>query len=219
MAPRTSDLIDGRAGDDRQRRIERKMADEYGEPAKHHAFQFGQQPITPIQRRLQGPLTRWRGARPQPQQRQALVEKRSGLLQAIGLDASGGQLDRERHTVELPADARHDRGFRVAEVQARATRHRALDEQLGRGERPGDRRREPRVVGRTSRAAPICGRSRPPPEELRGSSPGYGPAARPRRSVPPSRGAASMRCSQVSRIKRMRLSRRYAIRLGVASSD
>ena len=99
-------LIDGRAGHDRQRRIERKMSDEYREPAKHHAFQFGQEPVTPIQRRVQGLLTRRRGARSQPQQRQALVEKRGGLLQAVGLDASGGQLDRERHAVKLSADAR-----------------------------------------------------------------------------------------------------------------
>ena len=57
-------LIDGRARHDLQRRIEREMSDEYGEPAKHHAFQFGQEPVAPVQRGLQGLLARRRGARP-----------------------------------------------------------------------------------------------------------------------------------------------------------
>ena len=82
------------------------MSDEHGEPAKHDALHFGEEPIAPVERRLQGSLPRRRGARPQPQQCQALIEKRGGLLQAVGLDSSGCQLDRERHTVKLSADAR-----------------------------------------------------------------------------------------------------------------
>ena len=151
MAPKTVDLIEGRAGDDFQRRIEREMSDEYGEPAKHHAFQFGQEPEAPVQRGLQRLLTRRRGARPEPQQGQTLIEKRGGLLQAVGFDASGRQFDRERHAVELSADARDDRGFRIADVQTRATCHRALDEQLRGRERLDNRRREPRVVRRTGK--------------------------------------------------------------------
>ena len=84
---------------------------------------------------------------PDPQQRQPLVEKGGGLMQTVGFDPPCSQLDREGHTVELSADADHDRGFRVAEVQARATRRRALDEQLWRGERLRDRRREPGSSG------------------------------------------------------------------------
>jgi hypothetical protein len=75
-----------------------------------------------------------------------VVEKRSGLLQAVGLNASRGQLDRKCHPVKLSADAHHDCDFRVAEVQASATRHRAFHEQLGRGERPSKRRCEPWIV-------------------------------------------------------------------------
>ena len=72
--------VDSGAGRDFQRRIERKMSDEYGQPAKHHALRFGKQLKTPIQRRLQGLLTRRRAARSHPQQRQSLVEKRGGLM-------------------------------------------------------------------------------------------------------------------------------------------
>jgi truncated hemoglobin YjbI len=75
------------------------------------------------------------GARSQPQQRQALVEKRGGLHQAVALNPSGCQLNRMVHTVKLSADAHHDRGFRVAEVQASTTRHRPVYKKLGRGER------------------------------------------------------------------------------------
>ena len=37
-------LIEGRAGHDGQGRVERKMSDEHGEPAKHQAFRFGSSP-------------------------------------------------------------------------------------------------------------------------------------------------------------------------------
>ena len=111
IAPRTVDLIEGRAGDDLQRRVEREMSNEYREPAKHHALQFGQEPEAPVERGLQRLLARRRGARPQPQQRQTLIEKRGGLLQAVGFDASGRQFDRERHAVELSADACDDRAL------------------------------------------------------------------------------------------------------------
>ena len=88
------------------------MSDEYREPAKHHAFQVGQEPVAPVERGLQRLLAWRRRARPPPQQRQTLVEKRGGLLQAVGFNAPRRQLDRERHTVKLSADACHDGRFR-----------------------------------------------------------------------------------------------------------
>ena len=87
-------------------------------------------------------MTRRRGARTQPQQGQALIEKRRSLLQSVSPNPSSGELNRERHAVEPPADADHDRGFRVVELEASAARRRALHEELRRRERPGDRRRE-----------------------------------------------------------------------------
>jgi hypothetical protein len=55
-----------------------------------------------------------------------LLEKCGGFLQAIGLNASGRQLDREWHAVEFAANTRHGRRIRIIKVQARAARFRAL---------------------------------------------------------------------------------------------
>jgi hypothetical protein len=38
-------LVDGLARDDGECRVEGKMTDEHGEPAQHHAFELGQQPV------------------------------------------------------------------------------------------------------------------------------------------------------------------------------
>ena len=68
------------------------------------------------------------GARPDPQQRQPLVEKGGGLMQTVGLDPPGGQFDGQRHSIELAADGGDDQCFGIAEFQPRAARNRALDE-------------------------------------------------------------------------------------------
>jgi hypothetical protein len=211
-------LIEGRAGHDGQNRIEREMPNEYREPAQHLAFCFGKQPVAPVQRGMQRLLTRRRGARPHPQQRQPLVEKGGGLMQAVGFDPSCGQLNRQRHAIQLSADAYHDRGFRIAEVEVRAARHRAFDKQLWRGERLCHGCREPRIVRWTGKriqsvdvlpldleSLATCRRD----VDLRC---GHDDSRR-------SAATASIRCSQVSRIKKIRLSRRYAMRLGATSAD
>ena len=77
------------------------MSDEHGEPAQHDALQLRKEPVTPVQRCMQGFLTRRRGARTQPQQGQALIEKRRSLLQSVSPDPSSGELNRKRHAVEL----------------------------------------------------------------------------------------------------------------------
>ena len=131
MAPKTSRLIERRAGHDGQRRIEREMSDEHGEPAKHHAFQFRKAAHSSNPAWPAGSFdAAARCAARRHKQRQTLVEKSRGLLQTVGFHPSGGQFDRECHSVELSADADHDCGFRVTEVQASATCRRALDEQL-----------------------------------------------------------------------------------------
>ena len=127
------------------------MPDEDREAAKHHALHLGEQPVAPVQRCLQGLLARRCGAQPQPQQGQALVEQGCGLVEAVSLDAPGGELDRQRHAVELAADADDDGGFRIAKVHASAGRRGALHEQPGGGEALSDRRRDRRIVGRTGK--------------------------------------------------------------------
>src|SRR5713101_2986077 len=59
-----------------------------------------------------------------------LVEKRGGLLQAIGFNAPGRQFNRERYTVKFPADGCYNGRFHIADIQTGAARYRALHEQL-----------------------------------------------------------------------------------------
>ena len=108
--------------------------------------------------------------------------KRGGLLQAVGLDAPGGQLDRERHAVELSADVaprwrlrRRSRSRRAPLASARSTNSWVAGKSLdGRrrelADRPADRR-----------AHPVYKHARRRPAAPRGSSPGCGRWARPRR--------------------------------------
>ena len=116
------------------------MTGENGEPAQHEALDVGQEPVAPVQRRLQRLLSRRRGALALPEQSEALVEQCGGLLQAVGLDPAGGELDRQRHAVELAADAGDDRGIGIVELDLRAAGHGAFEEEL---ESPGKSARPP----------------------------------------------------------------------------
>src|SRR5262249_31751539 len=107
-------LIDVGTSDDPQCSLEGKMADEYSEPAQHDALRFGEKLIAPIKRRLQRLLPRRRAAVSKQQQSKMLVEKGFGLMQAIGLDTPGGQLDRQRHTIKFAADTHDDRDVAIA---------------------------------------------------------------------------------------------------------
>ena len=86
-------------------------------------------------------MSRRRTARPEPQERTTLVEKRSGLAQSVHLNPPGRDFDRQRHAVKPPADVHHDRGVGFAEVQAGTARRRAFEEKLGS---PGTSKRRPR---------------------------------------------------------------------------
>src|SRR4029077_2045683 len=72
-------------------------------------------------------------------------------MQTVGFDPSCGQFDRECHAIELSADGDDDCGFVVAEVQVRATCHRAFDAEPWRRNPRGDPRRKPRLVRRTGK--------------------------------------------------------------------
>ncbi|TIT75202.1 MAG: hypothetical protein E5W56_16750, partial [Mesorhizobium sp.] len=124
------------------------MADEHGKPAKHQTLELGQKPEAPVQSGLQCLLARRGGALARPQQGQPFLEKGRGLLKAVACNPSGGQLDRERHAVELPAHLGHDHGIRVVEIEASAARRGAFHEQLGRGEALRNRYRELGIVRR-----------------------------------------------------------------------
>ena len=68
IAPNSEGPVDVRVRYDLKRRLNREISDENREPVKYHAFDLGQQPITPIQRGLQRLLARRRGALTLPQQ-------------------------------------------------------------------------------------------------------------------------------------------------------
>ncbi len=106
------------------------MADEHREPAQDHALQFREEPEAPIQRGLQRLLARRRGPRSEPQQGQALIEKRGGLLQPIGFDAPRRQFDGERHAVQPTAETSSCAPLATAR----------FDEELDGGEGADDRR-------------------------------------------------------------------------------
>src|SRR6202034_4261983 len=106
------------------------MTYEVYDSPQYNALQLAEESEAPIERRLQSLLPRWRGSRPEPQQRETLIEKCCGLLQSVGFNASGRQFDGERHAVELAADTGDDRGLGIAHVEARTTRHRPLHEEL-----------------------------------------------------------------------------------------
>jgi len=108
------------------------MPDEHGEPAQHDTFQFGEKLIAPIERRLQRFLPRRRAAVSQQEQSETLVKKGFGFPQTVGVDAPGGQLDRQRHAVKFAADTHNDRHFSFAYLQVSATRRRPFNKETRR---------------------------------------------------------------------------------------
>jgi len=66
----------------------------------------------------------------------------------VTCDPSGREFNRQRHPIELSADAGHDRGVRGVKVETGAARRGAFQEQLDRWEALRCRHREIRVVRR-----------------------------------------------------------------------
>src|SRR5437899_2094952 len=68
-----------------------------------------------------------------PQQRKAAVEQRGGPGNAVSIDPTGGELDRQRDAIELRADFGNQRRFVVAELELAEVCRDAFDEQLCSG--------------------------------------------------------------------------------------
>ena len=143
--------VDLLVGHDLECGVDGEMAGENREPAQHQAFELGQQSVAPVQRGLQRLLPRRRGALTLPEQIETFVKQRCGLLQAIGLDPAGRELDRERHAVELAADARGDRGIGIVERDLGAASLCAFEEELECRIGPGDRGRQFGIIGRNAK--------------------------------------------------------------------
>ena len=87
--------------------------------------------------RVQGALPRKGSAAAAGEERKALVEPRREIGDAHHLDASGGELDRERYTVETPADVADDRHVVVGEPERFIDERRTVDEQRDGAESEG----------------------------------------------------------------------------------
>ncbi|MGY4282488.1 hypothetical protein ACVWXO_001708 [Bradyrhizobium sp. LM2.7] len=118
---------------DLERGVNGEMPGEDCKPAQHEAFDVGQELVAPVQRSLQRLLPRRRGTLTLPEQVEAFIQQRRGLLQAIGFDPAGGELDRQGHAVELAADTSGDGGIGIVERDLRAAGSRAFEKQFQRG--------------------------------------------------------------------------------------
>ncbi len=142
LAGQADDTVDDRrrrqvgAGQHSRRVLQREGGREDRQPAQHHALDVGQQIVAPVQQGLQGAMTRQHGATSAREQRKHLVEPRRESLQAEAVDAAGGQLDRQRHAIQLAAQMAHDGKVRFGQCEAVGVGAGAFDEQLDGGVRP-----------------------------------------------------------------------------------
>jgi len=111
----------------------------YCQSAQDDALILREDLVTPIERRPQRSVP-GRGRPPAAAQHpETIVEARRKSPHPEGLDSSRRQFDRQRYSIELPADFGDNRSIRVGEFKFAQTLCRALDKQLyGRkGERLG----------------------------------------------------------------------------------
>ena len=110
---------------------------------------------TPASRAASGGAPGRRAGRGQ-QQAEPIVEHRLQAVQPEGIDTRRGQLDGQRHAVEVAADRDDTLGIGIVEAEVVERRRGALDEQLHRG--PARRRRRrasgPSAGGRRQRPEP-----------------------------------------------------------------
>ena len=108
--------------DDRLGSVEVEAAQKCRQPAKKHPLGLGQQRVRPVHRGAQRLLAAYRGARPAGQQPEPVMQAIEDLGQRQGAHPRGGQLDRQRQSVEATANFRHRRGIVVGDGEIRAAR-------------------------------------------------------------------------------------------------
>src|SRR6202042_2926214 len=81
----------------------------------HQPFEIGKQIITPIQRCVQGLMSRRRGPASRPKQGKLAVEQLRNAPYAIGLNPAGRELDGQRHAAEFTANASDNRSIFVGQ--------------------------------------------------------------------------------------------------------
>ena len=120
------------AGGDLLRAFQIEAADEHAQPAKHRLLGRREQTVAPFERGAQRLVTTQREAMARRQQAQPFAEPRVQAVDAQQRHARGGQLDRQRQAVELPADVDHRRQVVLVDHEARIGRVGARLEQRHR---------------------------------------------------------------------------------------
>ena len=132
-------------------RLEGEAAGEHREATVKDALLAGEQVMAPVDRGPQRLLAGQRSAAPGAEHVEALAQARCDLVERQRGRAGRGELDRQRHAVQTPADLLHGARGAVRAIEARPRRGGALAEQpLGLGQRghpPGD------LVGAAQRLA------------------------------------------------------------------
>ena len=117
---------------DCKRRFQRERPDEHRQSAQNRTLDRRQQVVAPAQRRAERLMPRNGRPPPAPQQREAGVEKGSGAGDAIGVDTTGGEFDRQRDAVQPPANFGNQGSLVLADLEFAQACGDAFDEKLGR---------------------------------------------------------------------------------------
>ena len=95
--------------------IESEPARELGQGSQEPLFGSGEQPVRPLDRRAQGPVTQLRRRPTGLQEVEGPAQAIPEITHAEARCPAGGQLQRQRQTVEPPHDLGHDRGVGLGE--------------------------------------------------------------------------------------------------------
>jgi hypothetical protein len=139
---RVEQLLEGArdvgVGHDGLERRERGPAAERAEGGEHGARLFVEELDAPVERRTERALPLRKVSRAARKQRQSLSEPVRRALRAKRSHASGGQLERERQSVERAADAGHGGRVRIRQLELGERRARPLRIEAHRAH-PADR--------------------------------------------------------------------------------
>jgi hypothetical protein len=113
------------------RRPQREAAREHGQAPEQHPLLFGEEVVAPAQGRLHRPLPF--GQVPRPAGLEDPVQHREQFRGPQESRLRGGELQRERQSLEAPADRRHRGGVLAGEPEGGGGRPGALEEEPGGG--------------------------------------------------------------------------------------
>src|SRR6266446_1677674 len=134
---------------ERCRRLKSEAAAEERQPAQDRLFEFVEKPIAPLEGRIHCLLARRRGTMAADKQFERVLRPGGNTSHAEDGGTGGGELDRQRKTVELLTNVRHDQSVGILELEFTQERGHAFDEQLNGGKAKSVRSRQPPRCRRT----------------------------------------------------------------------